>query len=65
LKVYDRGALLEEQDKAGKWAKRVKAYKRDLRDNPDRFGVDQTHQRLIEFLFPELAPLPLDARAPL
>ncbi len=59
LKVYDRAALLKSQDHTGKWAKRVKAYVEDMRVDPEKYGADQKHQRLFEFLFPELLPLPL------
>lgn len=58
LMVYDRGSLLKDQDKSGKWARRVKAYKADMRVAPDDYAPDQTHQRLFEYLFPELCPLP-------
>jgi hypothetical protein len=59
LQVWGRGALLTEQDKSGNWAKRVREYKSDMRVNPKKFDADQTHQRLLEWLFPELVPLPL------
>lgn len=59
LKVYDRASLLQAQDKSGNWAKRVKAYVKDMRDDPERYAADQVHQLLFEFLFPELLPLPL------
>ncbi|ART50351.1 DUF6035 family protein [Acidovorax carolinensis] len=58
LQVYERGDLLVKQDKSGSWLKRVKAYKKDMRMNPERYGSDQRHQMLFEFLFPELKPLP-------
>ena len=59
LKVYDRAALLKEQDKKGNWAKRVRAYVQDMREDPEKYAADQQHQLLFEFLFPELLPLPL------
>ncbi len=59
LKVYDRAALLKEQDKKGNWAKRVKSYVQDMRADPEKYAADQKHQLLFEFLFPELLPLPL------
>ena len=59
LKVWIRGPLLTDQDKSGKWAKRVNEYKTEIQNNPEKYGVDQKHQRLLEWLFPELVPLPL------
>jgi hypothetical protein len=64
LKVYDRAPLLKAQDKSGNWAKRVKAYVRNMRIDPEKYAADQKHQRLFEFLFPELMPLPLSADEP-
>lgn len=60
LKIYDRASLLKAQDKSRNWSKRVKAYRTDMRVDPEKYGSDQTHQRLFEFLFPELLPLPLE-----
>lgn len=59
LKVYDRGPLLKAQDKRGSWAKRVKTYVQDMKAAPEKYAPEQKHQRLFEFLFPELLPLPL------
>jgi len=59
LKIWIRGPLLTDQDKSGKWAKRVSEYKTEIQNNPEKYGVDQKHQRLLEWLFPELVPLPL------
>lgn len=59
LQVYDRAAMLKAQDKSGNWAKRVKAYVQDMRLDPEKYAADQKHQRLFEYLFPELLPLPL------
>ena len=59
LRVYERAPLLKAQDRSGNWSKRVKAYVQDMRVDPDKYGADQKHQLLFEFLFPELVPLPL------
>lgn len=59
LKVYDRAGLLREQDKKGNWQKRVQAYSKAMKKDPEKYEADQTHQLLFEFLFPELKPLPL------
>lgn len=59
LQVWDLGDLLKQQDKSGNWAKRVRAYKGELKVDPSKFDVDQQHQRLFEWLFPELLPFPL------
>jgi hypothetical protein len=56
--VYNRGELLQEQDKTGKWRRRVAAYKKEMKALPELYAPDRTHQRLVELLFPELAPLP-------
>lgn len=58
LRVYDRGAMLKEQDKTGNWQKRVRAYVQDMRADPDKYAADQQHEQLFQFLFPELSPLP-------
>lgn len=59
LQVWGRGVLLKQQDKSGNWAKRVRGYKAELEKEPAKFNADQQHQRLFEWLFPELLPLPL------
>lgn len=59
LQVYGRASLLKEQDRSGNWTKRVRAYRKDMREDPDKYAADQSHQLLFEFLFPELVPLPL------
>jgi hypothetical protein len=64
LKVYSRAPLLKAQDKSGNWAKRVKAYTREMGIDPEKYAADQRHQLLFEFLFPELMPLPLLAHEP-
>jgi hypothetical protein len=58
LHAYGRAALLTQQDKSGKWAKRVKAHTQDMQDNPEGYASDQKHQALFESLFSELVPLP-------
>lgn len=60
LHVYKRGDLLIEQDKSGSWRRRVTAYRREMKTNPDKYAADQRHQQLFEFLFPELEDLPSD-----
>lgn len=59
LQVYGRASLLKEQDRSGNWAKRVRTYRKEMQEDPDRYAADQSHQLLFEFLFPELMPLPL------
>jgi hypothetical protein len=59
LKVWNQGSLLTAQDKTGSWAKRVREYKKEMRSDPEKYVADQQHQRLVEWLFPELLPLPL------
>ncbi|MGQ3085349.1 MAG: DUF6035 family protein [Hydrogenophaga sp.] len=59
LQVWNRGDLLREQDRSGNWAKRVRGYKQELKQDPEKFDADQRHQLLFEWLFPELLPLPL------
>lgn len=56
--VYKCGKLLQEQDKTGKWRRRVAAYKKEMTELPELYAPDRTHQRLVEPLFPELTPLP-------
>jgi len=59
LAVYGRASLLKQQDKKkGNWAKRVRAYRQDMRADPEKYAADEKHQRLFEYLFPELLPLP-------
>lgn len=62
LQVWDRKAIIQAQDRSGNWAKRVRSYKEELRADPEKFDADQRHGRLIEWLFPELLPLPLHAQ---
>lgn len=56
--VYNRGELLQQQDKTGKWRHRVAAYKKEMKALPELYAPDRRHQELIELLFPELTPLP-------
>lgn len=59
LQVYGRAGLLKEQDRSGNWAKRVRSYLFEMKEDPEKFASDQSHQLLVEFLFPELVPLPV------
>jgi len=59
LSVWDRGDLLKAQDKSGNWHKRVRGYTKEMQADPKKYAADQQHQRLVEWLFPELLPLPL------
>jgi competence CoiA-like predicted nuclease len=58
LEVFGRGQLLIKQDRSGRWATKVKRYKHEMKHREARYEVDETHRRLFEWLFPELAPLP-------
>ena len=57
LRHWQRGPQLKTEDRSGLWAKKVKACQRDEAVDPSAFAPDRTHQRLIEFLFPELGSL--------
>lgn len=58
LRHYERGAQLNTEDRSGNWAKKVKACRAQEAQSPETFEPDRRHQALIEFLFPELRPLP-------
>lgn len=58
LRHWSRGPQLKADDRSGLWAKKVKACKEEEAINPALYTPDRAHQRLIEFLFPELGSLP-------
>jgi len=58
LAVWGRGDLLKEQDRTGKWRRRVATYKQRMMVAPEQFQPDRADQALVELLFPELVPLP-------
>lgn len=57
LRHWERGAQLKTEDRSGRWKEKVEAFKVDKAADPFAFEPDRTHQRLIEFLFPELGSL--------
>lgn len=58
LRHYERGPQLRAEDRSGNWAKKVKACRALESQSPSTFDPDRRQQALIEFLFPELCPLP-------
>ena len=58
LRHYGRGPQLKAEDRSGSWAKKVKACRVRESQSPEAFEPDRQHQALVEFLFPELCPLP-------
>ena len=54
LAAFNRGTLLESQDKSGKWNAKVLAYKAAIGNRDPDYAPDSTHDSLIDFLFPEL-----------
>nr|WP_255429450.1 DUF6035 family protein [Ramlibacter albus] len=57
LRHWQRGPQLKAEDRSGLWAKKVKICKQEEAVDPSAFEPDRTHQRLVEFLFPELGSL--------
>lgn len=57
LRHWQRGPQLKTEDRSGLWAKKVRACQEDEAADPSAFAPDCTHQRLVEFLFPELGSL--------
>ena len=58
LRHYERGPQLKREDRSGNWAKKVRACRMLESQSPETFEPDRQHQALVEFLFPELCPLP-------
>jgi hypothetical protein len=58
LRHYGRGPQLRSEDRSGNWAKKVKACRELELRSPEMFEPDRKQQALVEFLFPELCPLP-------
>ncbi len=58
LRHYERGPQLRSEDRSGNWAKKVKACRELESQSPEAFEPDRSQQALVEFLFPELCPLP-------
>lgn len=58
LRRFRRTAQLVQEDRSKNWAKKAAAIRAQRNVDPASFAPDRTHQTLIEFLFPELCPLP-------
>lgn len=58
LRQWDRGAQLKAEDKSGLWAEKVQACRLEYASAPALYEPDRTHQVVVEFLFPEMKPLP-------
>ncbi len=58
LRHYGRGPQLKAEDRSGRWTEKVKACRVRESQSPEAFEPDRQHQALVEFLFPELCPLP-------
>ncbi len=64
LLVYDRSALIRQEDKSRLWQAKVALYKRALEQGDPAYDADRTHERLVAFLFPELKLQRIFGRAP-
>ncbi len=52
---------MKEHDPTGKWKAKVKEYRSAWKEKDSDFAPDRRHDRLICFLFPEIADrLPMD-----
>ena len=58
LAAFDRGAQLIQEDKTGKWHKRVAAYKAAIKDGSQEYAPDSSYDALVALLFPELEGRP-------
>lgn len=58
LRHYGRAPQLRAEDRSGNWARKVKACRALEAQSPATYEPDRAQQVLIEFLFPELCPLP-------
>lgn len=54
LLVYGRAALIRQEDKTGRWRRKVESYKSALVQGDPAYEADRTHEQLVAFLFPEL-----------
>lgn len=50
--------VMEKEGEPAKWAKKYQAAREEYKKNPDKFSPPREYCGLVEFLFPELAPLP-------
>jgi len=58
VRTYGRLEAMEQEGEPAKWAKKYKAARDAYKKAPDKFASPQEYRGLVEFLFPELAPLP-------
>ena len=58
LRHYGTGKLLAEQDRSGKWKLKVQATRAARDAMPEAYEPEREWQSFVEFLFPELVPLP-------
>lgn len=58
LRHWDRAAQLRTEDRSGLWHQKVRACRAEEAVRPTLYAPNRTHQALMEFLFPELNPLP-------
>jgi hypothetical protein len=54
LNVYGRGAQLQQEDKTGKWKRRVEEYKRAIAAKNLKYQHDGQYDEAVAILFPEL-----------
>jgi hypothetical protein len=61
LLAHDQVSVMKEHDPTGKWKAKVKEYRNAWKEKDSDFAPDRRHDRLICFLFPEIADrLPMD-----
>lgn len=61
LLAHDQVTVMKKHDPTGKWKAKVKEYRSAWKEKDSDFAPDRRHDRLICFLFPEIADrLPMD-----
>ncbi len=58
VRYYERAESMKAEGKPGLWQKRLDELRAEYRSTPDLFKPERGAQALVEFLFPELLPLP-------
>jgi hypothetical protein len=58
VRHYGRLATMSAEGDPRKWAEKYKACRKEYLTNPESYAPARTSQALIEFLFPELMPMP-------
>lgn len=55
LRIYGTRALIEKQDRSGRWAKKERRIRKSMASGDPEYRPDETWSEALKFLFPEIA----------